>query len=126
MHWLAGRSRDAIVFEGAIVPLQARRRHRDYAGIMEAAPPDLFAREGVIEQVEAALTPRVPLPCGGALIIEPTAALVAVDVDAGPAAPATVNGEAARALARQLELRGWRGMSWSISFLIAATLAAVL
>lgn len=100
---------DAIVFEDATVPAMARRRHPALANIMEAARPDLFLREGVDEQAEAALSPRVPLPCGGVLVIEPTAALVAVDVDAGPAAPATVNAEAAAVLARQLEVRGLAG-----------------
>lgn len=100
---------DAIVFEGATVPAQARSRHSAFTDIMEAARPDLFVREGVDEQVEAALSPRVALPCGGALHIEPTAALVAVDVDAGPAPPTVANAEAARALARQLEVRGLAG-----------------
>ncbi|EKV27275.1 hypothetical protein C882_1777 [Caenispirillum salinarum AK4] len=100
---------DAIVFEGATVPAQARRRHPALSDIMEAARPDLFLREGADEQVEAALSPRVPLPCGGALVIEPTAALVAVDVDAGPAAPSAANAEAVAVLARQLEVRGLAG-----------------
>lgn len=98
-----------IVFEGRTVPLDARRAYADHAAIMEPAPPSLFHREGVEEQIEAALSPRVPLLCGGALIIEPTAALVAVDVDAGPAAPALANAEAVEALARQLELRALAG-----------------
>lgn len=61
------------------------------------------------EFIAAALTPRVPLPCGGALIIEETAAAVLIDVDAGAAAADVANAEAVAEVARLLRLRNLCG-----------------
>jgi Rne/Rng family ribonuclease len=59
------------------------------------------------------LQPRVDLVGGGHLMIEPTRALIAIDVNTGPdtspAASLKVNIAAARALPRQLRLRGLGG-----------------
>lgn len=72
-----------------------------------------FARHGVEDLAEALLAPLVPLPGGGSMAIEPTRALVAVDVNTGadtsPAAGLKANIAAARDLARQLRLRGLGG-----------------
>lgn len=72
-----------------------------------------FARHGVEEMVDALLSPLVPLPGGGHMAIEPTRALVAVDVNTGadtsPAASLKANIAAARDLPRQLRLRGLGG-----------------
>lgn len=83
-------------------------------------PPDevaegagAFAAFGVAEMVDALLQPRVDLPGGGHMTIEPTRALVAVDVNTGPdtspAASLKANIAAARDLPRQLRLRGLGG-----------------
>ncbi|OYU19156.1 MAG: ribonuclease G [Rhodobacteraceae bacterium PARR1] len=81
-------------------------------------PPDdvvegAFADHGVLEMIEALRTPRVDLPGGGHMMVEPTRALVAVDVNTGPdttpAASLKVNIAAARDLPRQLRLRGLGG-----------------
>lgn len=81
-------------------------------------PPDeviegAFADHGVPEMVDALRTPRVDLPGGGHMMVEPTRALVAVDVNTGPdttpAASLKVNIAAARDLPRQLRLRGLGG-----------------
>ena len=68
---------------------------------------------GVLEAVDAVLSPRVDLPGGGHMMIEPTRALVAVDVNTGadtsPAAALKANIAAARDLPRQLRLRGLGG-----------------
>jgi ribonuclease G len=57
--------------------------------------------------------PRVPLASGASLVIEPTTALVAVDVNTGadtsPAAGLKASIAAARELPRQLRLRGLGG-----------------
>ncbi|TMV35302.1 ribonuclease G, partial [Thioclava sp. BHET1] len=59
---------------------------RDWA---EPAPDEVmegdgaFADLGVLEAVEALLQPEVDLPGGGTMVIEPTRALVAVDVNTG-------------------------------------------
>lgn len=75
--------------------------------------PGSFDRQGVAEAVEALRSPRVGLDGGGHMMIEPTRALVAVDVNTGPdtspAAALKVNIAAARDLPRQLRLRGLGG-----------------
>ena len=62
-------------------------------------------RTGAREQVEAALLPGIPLPGGGSLRIEPTAALTAIDVDGAGRQALDADLEAAREIARQLRLR---------------------
>jgi Rne/Rng family ribonuclease len=66
-----------------------------------------------LEQIDALLSPRVALTGGGHMMIEPTRALVAVDVNTGPdtspAAALKANIAAARDLPRQLRLRGLGG-----------------
>ncbi|MFN6951883.1 MAG: ribonuclease E/G [Albidovulum sp.] len=74
---------------------------------------DAFARHGVEEMVDGLLSPIVALHGGGSMAIEPTRALVAVDVNTGadtsPAASLKTNIAAARELPRQLRLRGLGG-----------------
>lgn len=71
-----------------------------------------FADHGVVEMIDALLAPRVALG-EGHMMIEPTRALVAVDVNTGadtsPAASLKANIAAARELPRQLRLRGLGG-----------------
>ena len=63
--------------------------------------------------IAALRDPAIPLPGGASLIVEPTRALVAVDVntgpDASPAAGLKANIAAARALPRALRCRGLGG-----------------
>ncbi|KAA5606466.1 hypothetical protein F1188_06265 [Roseospira marina] len=70
---------------------------------------DLFEAAGVAEALDAALDPVVPLPGGGRLVIEPTAALVAADVDAGAGDARAANAQALAALPGELRLRGLAG-----------------
>jgi Rne/Rng family ribonuclease len=70
--------------------------------------PDAFEATGAAEQLEEALGREVALP-GGSLIIEPTAALTAVDVN-GAGKPLDVDLAAAREVARQLRLRRIGGL----------------
>lgn len=75
--------------------------------------PGGFARCGVLEALDALKSPRAPLPGGGFLYVEPTRALVAVDVNTGAdtslAAGTKANFACARDLPRQLRLRGLGG-----------------
>ncbi|MFO1201077.1 MAG: ribonuclease E/G [Tabrizicola sp.] len=75
--------------------------------------PESFERHGVLEALEALRGPRVALEAGAHMMIEPTRALVAVDVNTGPdtspAAALKANVAAARDLPRQLRLRGLGG-----------------
>ena len=72
-----------------------------------------FERHGVSEMLEALRSPRVELEASGHMVIEPTRALVAIDVNTGPdtspAASLKANIAAARDLPRQLRLRGLGG-----------------
>ena len=86
---------------------------RDWA---DPAPDDVyeggFADHGVLEMIDDLLAPRVALG-EGHMMIEPTRALIAVDVNTGndtsPAAALKVNIAAASELPRQLRLRGLGG-----------------
>jgi Ribonuclease G/E len=75
---------------------------------VEDSSEDPFAAFGVDAAVETALSPHVPLPCGGGLIIEATAA-VTIDVNSGPADPGVANMEALTAAASALRLRNIAG-----------------
>ena len=72
-----------------------------------------FEHHGVLDQIEALYSPRVELPGAGHMYVEPTRALVAVDVNTGgdtsPAAGLKANLAAVRDLPRQLRLRGLGG-----------------
>jgi Ribonuclease G/E len=80
------------------------------AGII--TEPGGFEAEGVLDQIEALRAALVPLS-EGSMYVEPTRALVAVDVNTGgdtsPAAALKVNMAACRALPRALRLRGLGG-----------------
>lgn len=71
-----------------------------------------FDRHGILERIDALNSPRVELS-PGTMFIEPTRALVAVDINTGgdtsPAAGFKANLAAARDLPRQLRLRGLGG-----------------
>lgn len=72
-----------------------------------------FDRAGVLEAVDALLSPRIALPAGACAYVEPTRALLAIDVNTGPdsspAAGLKANIALARDLPRQLRLRGLGG-----------------
>ncbi|MDO6586890.1 ribonuclease E/G [Salipiger sp. 1_MG-2023] len=72
-----------------------------------------FDAHGVLDMIDALRGPLVPLAGGGSMYIEPTRALVAVDINTGgdtsPAAGLKANMAALRELPRQLRLRGLGG-----------------
>ncbi|EME69702.1 ribonuclease G and E [Paramagnetospirillum caucaseum] len=84
-------------------PLERLRAAFPEAGIVDNAHHE------VDEALAAALDPVVPLPGGGRLVIEPTAALTAMDVDSGGTRPAEANAAAVAEIARQLRLRNVGG-----------------
>lgn len=75
--------------------------------------PGCFATGGVLEGIEDARRPAVALAGGGTVFVEPTRALIAVDVNTGsdtsPAAGLKANIACARALPRALRVRGLGG-----------------
>ncbi|MBP1807686.1 ribonuclease E/G [Rubellimicrobium aerolatum] len=85
---------------------------REWDAPMVVTKPGGFAREGVLDQIDALRRPVVDLG-EGTMVVETTRALVAVDVNTGgdtsPAAALKANMAAARALPRQLRLRGLGG-----------------
>ena len=78
----------------------------------------IFNQYGVEEQIEQIYQPVVKLPSGGSIVINPTEALVAIDVNSGRTAKDKnfaetiflANMEAAAELARQLRLRDLGGL----------------
>lgn len=76
--------------------------------------PDIAEREESVaealdEAIAEALGREVPLPSGGRLVIDETAAATLVDVDAGAGPAAAANAEAVAALLRQMRLRNLSG-----------------
>jgi Ribonuclease G/E len=78
-----------------------------------ATGPDAFADHGVLDALDALRLAEVPLGQGAVLWVEPTRALVAVDINTGgdtaPGAALRANLAAAKELPRQLRLRGLGG-----------------
>ncbi len=76
-------------------------------------PEALFSRDDIDAAIQEALEPVITLPSGGTLVIEPTTALIAVDVNSGggsdSASAEQTNRDAAVELARQLRLRDLSG-----------------
>lgn len=94
----------------------ARHESDDDLEAASAASPEM--REQIDEIVEAALVPTAPIEGGGVLTIQPTAALVAIDVDAGGRTGSSnpehfareLNLAAARTAMRELRLRNLGGL----------------
>lgn len=108
---LQGRQVAEVLCEGRDAVMQARAARPDLAGVIVAAKGgDLFAATGIDEEIESLLAPTVPLPGGAALHIQATAALTALDVDAGPLKPEEANRLAVAEIARQIRLRALAGM----------------
>ncbi|MBU3697103.1 Rne/Rng family ribonuclease [Dechloromonas sp.] len=102
----------ARAFMGTVMPPNVSRvkRYRDDV--------PLFSRFQIEHQIETAFARQVNLPSGGAIVIDHTEALVAVDVNSGRATKGSdieetalkTNLEAADELARQLRLRDLGGL----------------
>ncbi len=117
----AGGAPGRVVAEGAQALAAARAACARFAPEIapEAAGHDgpLFESLGVEDAIEAALSPRVPLPSGGGLAIEETEALVAIDVNMGAGGGASgataalrTNLEAAAEIGPALRLRNLGGL----------------
>lgn len=78
----------------------------------------IFNQFSVEDQIESIYQPQVNLPSGGSIVIDPTEALVAIDVNSGSTSKGKnfeesifqANMEAASELARQLRLRDLGGL----------------
>ncbi|WP_338465878.1 ribonuclease E/G [Novosphingobium sp. ZN18A2] len=104
--------RAAKDFMKLLMPSHARRV-KHYAD-----PVPLFQRYGAEDQLTAMYDPVVQLKSGGYLVINPTEALVSIDINSGrstkehgiEATALSTNLEAAREIARQLRLRDMAGL----------------
>ena len=83
-----------------------------------ADPTPLFSRYQIESQIESAFQHEVKLPSGGSVVIDPTEALVSIDINSARATKGadieetalTTNLEAAEEVARQLRLRDVGGL----------------
>jgi ribonuclease E len=99
-------------FMRLLMPSHARRV-KQYAD-----PVSLFQRAGAEDQLAAMYNPVVQLKSGGYLVINPTEALVSIDINSGRSTrehgieqtAVATNLEAAREIARQLRLRDMAGL----------------
>ena len=102
----------ARAFMGTVMPGNVNRVKRYHDDV------PLFSRFQIEHQIETAFARQVNLPSGGAIVIDHTEALVAVDVNSGRATKGAdieetafkTNLEAAEELARQLRLRDLGGL----------------
>ena len=107
-----GGYRSAREFMKLLMPSHARRV-KQYAD-----PVPLFQRYGAEDQLSAMYDPVVQLKSGGYLVINPTEALVSIDINSGrstkehgiEATALKTNMEAAAEIARQLRLRDMAGL----------------
>ena len=99
-------------FMKLLMPSHVRRVHQH----TDATP--LFQRSGVEDQLSAMYQPIVQLKSGGYLVINPTEALVSIDINSGRSTREhnieqtayNTNLEAAQEIARQLRLRDMAGL----------------
>ena len=104
--------KSAKSFMKMLMPSHARRV-KPYAD-----PVPLFQRYGAEDQLKAMYDPVVQLKSGGYLVINPTEALVSIDINSGRSTKEhgieqtalSTNLEAAREIARQLRLRDMAGL----------------
>lgn len=104
--------RSAKEFMKLLMPSHARRV-KAYSD-----PVPLFQRYGAEDQLRAMYDPEVQLKSGGYLVINPTEALVSIDINSGrstkehgiEATALSTNLEAAKEIARQLRLRDMAGL----------------
>ncbi|MDT8335899.1 MAG: Rne/Rng family ribonuclease [Desulfurivibrionaceae bacterium] len=93
-------------------------RQKKGAARLHSGPRPIFNHYQVEKQIEQIYHPTVSLPSGGSIVINPTEALVAIDVNSGRTSKDKnfeesiflANMEAAEELARQLRLRDLGGL----------------
>ena len=101
-----------VAFMGNVMPDNVQRVKRYHDDV------PLFSRFQIEHQIETAYSRQVPLPSGGAVVIDHTEALVSIDVNSARATKGAdieetalrTNVEAADELARQLRLRDLGGL----------------
>ena len=92
-------------------------RHKDDVKLYKEKRP-IFAHYEIEKQIDAIYQSKVPLKSGGSIVIDPTEALIAIDVNSGRGRSGKTiettafktNLEAAHEIARQLRLRDMGGL----------------
>ena len=85
---------------------------------VHGSPQPIFHKYGIEEEIERINARHVPLPLGGSIVIDPTEAMVAIDVNSGrfrdvddaEKSAYQINLQAAEEIARQLRLRDLGGL----------------
>jgi len=101
----------------SFVELLPARQRKVQVKLHRGSKP-IFNQNNIEEQIESIYQPQVQLPSGGSIVIDPTEALVAIDVNSGRTSQKgdfeksifLANMEAADELARQLRLRDLGGL----------------
>jgi ribonuclease E len=101
----------------AFIELLPAKQRKVKVRLHSGAKP-IFNQFNIEEQIESIFRPHVALPSGGSIVINPTEALVAIDVNSGRTSKNAdfdetiflANMEAASELARQLRLRDLGGL----------------
>ena len=113
--WIQGEQafKKARAFMKVFMPSHVKRVH-----LYEESFPSLFEKFEIEGQIEAVYDHSVTLPSGGSVVIDPTEALVAIDVNSAKSihqknsedTALKTNLEAAEAVARHLRLRDLAGL----------------
>lgn len=109
--------RTALEQVKAFVEMLPEKQRNVKVRLHQGARP-IFNQYSVEDQIESIYQPQVSLPSGGSIVINPTEALVAIDVNSGSTSKGKnfeasifqANMEAAAELARQLRLRDLGGL----------------
>jgi len=108
--WLARHDADAIAVivgsadatqHAGLSPGQSFEGYRDRT--------DLFDAEGINDAIEEAIAPTIPLPGGGSVMFDATAAAWMIDINAGGLSIADANRLGIAVIARHLRLRNLSG-----------------
>ncbi len=110
-------TRESLDQVNSFVELLPAKQRKVRVKLHRGAKP-IFNQYNIEEQIESIYRPQVPLPSGGSIVINPTEALVAIDVNSGRTSKNAdfedtiflANMEAAEELARQLRLRDLGGL----------------
>jgi len=111
-------SKDAFEQVNNFLDLLPKAKKRKTTAKLHKGPRPLLNSHNIEEQIEQIYRPNVKLPSGGSIVIDPTEALVAIDVNSGSTGKDKkfaetiflANMEAAEELTRQLRLRDLGGL----------------
>lgn len=110
-------NKEALEQVSSFISLLPAKQRNIKCRLHKGARP-IFNQYSIEDQIESIYQPKVNLPSGGSIVIDPTEALVAIDVNSGSTQKGQnfeetifqANVEAAKELARQLRLRDLGGL----------------